>query len=647
LEVAHTDPALWVKYAEMEMRGRFIAHARNVWDRAVTLLPRVDQLWYKYVHMEEVLGDIPAARAVFDRWMAFEPDHYAWASFLKFETRYADWEAARSVCERYVLCHPTILAYTRYAKFEASRGRLAAARAMYERAVADLDPAALEDGGGELYLSFAAFEGGPAGEPARARAIYRYALDHVPKASALPIFEALSAFERAHGDRAGVDSVVAGEARFAYEEALKANPLSYDTWFEYGRLEEGAASTAASGPAGRSPANPAWTAAAGRVREVYERAVANLPPCGDGVSAGLDPAAAKRLWSRYLYLWLRYAVWEELGAGDLARARAVHKAALAIIPHRVFTFGKLWVAAAHAAVRGRDLPSARKLLGTAIGMCPKASVFRAYIALELALGAIDRARTLHTKWAEWAPHSAEAWTAFADLEAGLGEAARARSIFELGVGQPALDAPDAVWKAYIAFEVGMRERGRARALYERLLDRTRHVKVWLAYAAFEAGRLPAPPLEDGEGEDTPAAAAARADAADAADPAEGLAARAAAARGVYERAYRFLREDAPELKEEAVAVLGAWRGAETAVGEAGRAAAVAAKLPRRVKRKRPAPDGVGAAMEEYYDYVFPDEGGGGDGGGGGGAGGGGSAAALRLLEAAQAWKKKKVEREEA
>ena len=36
-----------MQYAEMEMRHRFINHARNVWDRAVTLLPRIDQLWYK------------------------------------------------------------------------------------------------------------------------------------------------------------------------------------------------------------------------------------------------------------------------------------------------------------------------------------------------------------------------------------------------------------------------------------------------------------------------------------------------------------------------------------------------------------------------------------------------------------------------
>lgn len=53
-----------LQYAEMEMRHRFVQHARNVWDRAVSLLPRVDQLWYKYVHMEEMLGNATGARQV-------------------------------------------------------------------------------------------------------------------------------------------------------------------------------------------------------------------------------------------------------------------------------------------------------------------------------------------------------------------------------------------------------------------------------------------------------------------------------------------------------------------------------------------------------------------------------------------------------
>ena len=47
---------------------------RNVWDRAVTLLPRAQQLWYKYAYMEEVLGNASACRSVFERWMEWEPD---------------------------------------------------------------------------------------------------------------------------------------------------------------------------------------------------------------------------------------------------------------------------------------------------------------------------------------------------------------------------------------------------------------------------------------------------------------------------------------------------------------------------------------------------------------------------------------------
>ena len=44
--MSYTNPTTWLKYAEMEMRHRFVNHARNVWDRAVSLLPRVDQLWW-------------------------------------------------------------------------------------------------------------------------------------------------------------------------------------------------------------------------------------------------------------------------------------------------------------------------------------------------------------------------------------------------------------------------------------------------------------------------------------------------------------------------------------------------------------------------------------------------------------------------
>jgi hypothetical protein len=51
--------------------------------RAVSLLPRVDQLWYKYIHMEEMLGNVPGARQIFERWMQWEPDHHGWMAYIK------------------------------------------------------------------------------------------------------------------------------------------------------------------------------------------------------------------------------------------------------------------------------------------------------------------------------------------------------------------------------------------------------------------------------------------------------------------------------------------------------------------------------------------------------------------------------------
>ena len=123
---------------------------------------------------------------------------------------------------------------------------------------------------------------------------------------------------------------------------------------------------------------------------------------------------------------------------------------------------------------------------------------------------------------------------FAELERSLGEAERARAVYELAIAQQVLDMPEILWKvrqssiagmyccqmlcggtcrqrcccagaactdcsppsahsspllycrpvlpclyrqAYIDFEIGEGNREGARELYERLLQRTRHVKV--------------------------------------------------------------------------------------------------------------------------------------------------------------------------
>nr|GEV15311.1 crooked neck-like protein 1 [Tanacetum cinerariifolium] len=103
---------------------------------------------------------------------------------------------------------------------------------------------------------------------------------------------------------------------------------------------------------------------------------------------------------------------------------------------------------------------ARAILGKAIGLAPKYKIFKKYIEMELRL--------------------------YAGLERSLNETERARAIFELTIAQPALYMPELLWKEYIDFEIAEGEFERTRQLYERLLDRTKHLKVWISYALFEA-----------------------------------------------------------------------------------------------------------------------------------------------------------------
>lgn len=128
--------------------------------------------------------------------------------------------------------------------------------------------------------------------------------------------------------------------------------MNYDVWFDYARLEE---------------SNGNFD----KIRDVYERAISNLPP-----------VAVKDAWRRYIYLWINYALFEELVAKDIERTAMVYEECLKMIPHNIFTFGKLWIMSAHFYVRQNNLDKARKLLGTAIGKCPKKNIFKGYIELE-------------------------------------------------------------------------------------------------------------------------------------------------------------------------------------------------------------------------------------------------------------------------
>ncbi|RMD40823.1 hypothetical protein DV735_g4294, partial [Chaetothyriales sp. CBS 134920] len=547
LDVDSTSVVLWIRYIEAEMKTRNINHARNLLDRAVTILPRVDKLWYKYVHMEELLGNVPGTRQVFERWMSWEPDEAAWMAYVKLEKRYGEYDRARDILQRFTIVHPEPRNWIKWAKFEEENGTSSLVREVFGAAIEALGDDFIDE---RLFIAYARFEA-KMKEYERARAIYKYALDRLPRSKSNALHKAYTTFEKQFGSREGVEDVVLAKRRVQYEEQLKAEPANYDLWFDLAKLEETGGSVE-------------------RIRDVYERAISQVPQ-----------SAEKRAWRRYIYLWIFYALWEEMIGNDIDRARQIYQEALKLIPHKKWTFAKIWLAKAQFEIRQMQLQAARKTLGQAIGMCAKDKLFRGYIDLEKQLYEFGRCRTLFEKQIEWNPSNSQAWIEFASLERGLDDIERARAIFELAIAQPTLDMPELVWKAYIDFEEDEQQYDRARALYERLLQRTNHVKVWINYARLEIN-VPDPD-DDGTQQDRPLSTEAK-----------------SRARKVFQRAHDLFKEK--DLKEDRVDLLNAWKSFEQAHGSAEDIDKIDKQMPRKERKRRRVDED---RFEEYIDYIFP------------------------------------------
>ena len=563
LDVDHRSQSLWLKYAEMEMRNKFVNHARNVWDRATAILPRVDQFWYKYTFMEEMVENHAACRAVFERWMAWEPDDRAWHAYAAFEERRGDARRARAVLERFVACHPRLPSYLKYARWEERQQQPTLARDAYERALRELGQWEFEAGEeAALYRAFARFEERQR-EHGRARAILVHACATLDRDAHADVHADLLAFEKKHGAVDAVERQVAEQRRSDYEARVRDHPRDYDAWFDLLRLEE--ARFRATGDAGRC------RAACARVRP-------GAAGGGEAVLAALRlPVAGPR----------------RVRGGRRGRRRRGSRgapAALGAVPHAAFTFAKLWLAAADLEVRAKDLGAARRLLGEARPLpAPRQGE------------AVPRLRepgTAPRRGGPVPPRLRRVGRGGAGARGRVDRARRPRA--RRRRASRARGSSSSRWRGPTS--TGPRRRGRATstsrrasrrtprrttpptpaagenavaALYERLLERTRHVKVWLAYAAYEAA---AP----GEAAPRPRERAARLDGAALRDAAD----------------------------DDRVALLDAWRAFEAAAARAGDARAhldaVEAKLPRKVKRKRPRADDPDAS-EEYYAFVFPDD----------------------------------------
>ena len=147
------------------------------------------------------------------------------------------------------------------------------------------------------------------------------------------MLRAYTVHQKRFGDRRALETAVYNKRKAKYESEISENTHNYDVWFDYARLlEEEAAAFGAAEPDVQQAAQAAAkqpkvdSAAAERqqafeaVREVYERAIAQVPPIKE-----------KRYWRRYIYLWIYYAVFEELVAADIERARQVFETCLKVL----------------------------------------------------------------------------------------------------------------------------------------------------------------------------------------------------------------------------------------------------------------------------------------------------------------------------
>ena len=92
-----------------------------------------------------------------------------------------------------------------------------------------------------------------------------------------------------------------------------------------------------------------------------------------------------------------------------------------MIPHKEFTFSKVWILATNFYIRQKNIDKARKLFGISMGMCPKKKVIDSYINIELQLGNNDRVKKIFQSYIQKFPNDENIWFNFCKFEESLDE----------------------------------------------------------------------------------------------------------------------------------------------------------------------------------------------------------------------------------
>jgi crooked neck len=163
----------------------------------------------------------------------------------------------------------------------------------------------------------------------KCRMLFKYGLENIKNDNKNKLTEFYEKFEKMHGTKETLEDMIIKKRKLYYESELEKNNMNYDFWFDYLKLEEEYGNKES-------------------IRDSYEKAISNVPPINE-----------KKYWRRYIYLWINYAFYEELINKDNDRTGEIYQNLLKLIPHNIFTFGKIWILYAEYYIRNKNLDKAR------------------------------------------------------------------------------------------------------------------------------------------------------------------------------------------------------------------------------------------------------------------------------------------------
>lgn len=108
---------------------------------------------------------------------------------------------------------PRLKTYLKVIKFEVKLGFKAEARQLFEKTLEELGQEALKE---EYFIQFAKFEIRNQ-ECDRAREIFKFGLENIPKDKSKKLYEEYLGFEKQHGTKDDIDELIFNERRLHYK----------------------------------------------------------------------------------------------------------------------------------------------------------------------------------------------------------------------------------------------------------------------------------------------------------------------------------------------------------------------------------------------------------------------------------------------